>query len=358
MVGTHYIRLSNKKIAFDIKLERKITIIRGHSGTGKSTLVKTTLSYIKENYMYKNKSTANLSVLNGASIKNNISIIKDIEDDTIVVMDEDTIGLNSNELASVINESSFYFVIVTRERLSGIPYSVTSVMKMVTDKNNTHTLEPIYRPNRYSISKPNYIICEDSKSGYILFKLLDTNNNKVDTAYNKDNLLDKAEQTFKRTHQKILIIADGSAFGQYVNRLDSLIRENRLEAYLPESIEFVLLHSIIFRKDEEVQKILQNPLDYIESYYKSSEEFFEQLLNKKLLATGTGYNKSGLNSCFIDTCCGKGKICELLVKDRSLSKLDDLLSQMPIDFSNIFIDGVMNKNIVRHGNYYVESKQQ
>lgn len=356
MTGTHYIRLYGKKISFDIKLERKITIIRGNSGTGKSTLANAVFRRIndKSGLTYQDKSTATLDILLGGTIRKNVNEIKSIDTDTIVVIDEDTVGIESNELASAINKSESYFVIITREILAGIPYSINSVMKMVTDKNNLHTLEPIYKPNRNAICKPQYIICEDSKSGYILFKMIDTNNNKVMTAYNKDKILDKAEQLFNETHQKILIVADGAAFGQYVRRLAGLIKTNKLEAYLPDSFEFVLLHSAIFKNDKELQDIINNPLDHIDSQYKSAEEFFEQLLNKKLLETGIGYNKSGLNSCFIDACCGKGKICGLIVKDRSVDKLQDLLSQMPIDFSDIFIAGETNKHIVKHGTYYIE----
>ena len=42
------------------------------------------------------------------------------------------------------NNSNCYFVIVTREKLSGIPYSVDSIVKMITDKRNRHTIGPIY----------------------------------------------------------------------------------------------------------------------------------------------------------------------------------------------------------------------
>lgn len=139
MTGIHYIKLKNKKISFNIRLERKITIVRGYSGTGKSTLVKVVDQFIRENFMYKNNSTAKLNVLDSDSIKSNIYTLKYIcedEENNIVVMDEDTLGLSSNELANAINKSDCYFVIVTRERLSGIPYSINSVMKMVTDKNN------------------------------------------------------------------------------------------------------------------------------------------------------------------------------------------------------------------------------
>lgn len=52
--------------------------------------------------------------------------------------------MTSNEFAQAVNNSNCYFVIVTREKLSGIPYSVDSIVKMITDKRNRHTIGPIY----------------------------------------------------------------------------------------------------------------------------------------------------------------------------------------------------------------------
>lgn len=354
MKGVHYIRLENKRISFDIELKRKITIITGDSATGKSTLINEIDRLLNDGRSYKNNSTAELLVLSGKDIRNTLIRIR-MAKSMIILADESLGGLTSNEFAKTVNKSSCYFVIVTREMLSGIPYSVDSVVKMVTDKRNRHTVEPIYKNTSSAESvkcRPYYVVCEDSKSGFIFLKLIDTTDSRVFTALNKDGVIDKALEKFHTEHKPVLIFADGAAFGPYAKRLVSLQTFKGIDAYLPESFEFVLLHSPIFENDSQLQKVLNNVYNHIDSSCISAEQYFEQLLNEKIKETGTGYGKSGLNACLVDNCCGKGRPCQLLIKEKSIDKVQGLLEQLPIDFSSIFIDKTLNSKVVRIGNHY------
>ena len=39
MKGTYEVKVANSKVSFTLKLERNITVIRGNSATGKTTLI-------------------------------------------------------------------------------------------------------------------------------------------------------------------------------------------------------------------------------------------------------------------------------------------------------------------------------
>lgn len=359
MVGKQYINLYSKRYSFEIELERKITIIRGDSGTGKSTLINAAYKAITDG-SFRNKSSAEIMViLPGMKFK---TMLREILDTTnaIILMDENVPGLMSHEMGDAINESSCYFVIVTRDNLASIPYSINSVYGMETDNKGIHRLRPIYEPTKYVEKfQPNYIICEDSKSGFILFKMIDTHDDKVSSAGSKDNIVNKSLELYNKVHSKILIIADGSAIGPQIDSLRYLQSNYTftIAAWLPESFEFVLLHSIIFEHDEHIQAVISNPIDYVDSKYMSYEKYFEALLNNLLHNIGESYKKSGLNRCFVDKCCGKGRICRYVVRDRGIDKLLELIGKTPIDISSIF-DGELNKNVKPSGNMYVYKPEQ
>ncbi len=353
MVGIQYIRLKNKRIAFDIKLERKITIIQGDSGTGKSTLVDSANRALTDG-SFKNDSSAKLFVVPNIQKDKVLELIKN-ESNSIILIDEVIQGLSSPEMADVINNSNNYYVIITRDRLSSIPYSIDSVYEMITIDNNVHTLKRRYNKN-IDVVKPSILICEDSGSGYTLYKLIDSENNKVYTALGKDTVIDKAIQAYKNEHKSVTIIADGAAFGSQMENLIKMQKLFPISAYLPDSFEFVLLHSCIFENNLSIQNIINDPLNHIESSFASGERYFTYILNQLMNDIGISYKKSGLNRCFIDKCCETGLNCKYIIKNRSRNKLIELISKMPIDYSNIFINNKLNEKVKVKGMEYAADK--
>ena len=100
--------------------------------------------------------------------------------------------------------------------------------------------------------------------------------------------------------EKILVIADGAAFGPEMDRVLQLVqtREN-LMLYLPESFEWLILTSGIL-KDTEVAQILQTPFDYIDGKdYFSWERYFTALLTEKTTGTYLNYTKKTLNEAYL-----------------------------------------------------------
>ena len=120
---------------------------------------------------------------------------------------------------------------------------------------------------------------------------------QCDTANGKSNVF-----SYLKAHkdEKILVIADGAAFGPEMDRVLQLVltREN-LALYLPESFEWLVLSSGIL-KDTEVAQILQTPSDYIDSKeYFSWERYFTALLIEKAAGTYLNYTKKTLNKAYL-----------------------------------------------------------
>ncbi len=125
MKGSYHIVIENKKIRYEFDIKRNITIFRGDSATGKTLLVDLIRSY------YDRGSSSGVTitcdrkcrVVEGADWE---LIIKNTFD-SIVFIDETNKFLRSKHFAHVIKNTSNYYVLITREDLSTLPYSVDEI---------------------------------------------------------------------------------------------------------------------------------------------------------------------------------------------------------------------------------------
>ncbi len=125
MKGRHRVIIQNKRVKYDFEVRRNITVIRGDSATGKTTLVEMIQEY------YENGTDSgiecqcdkNCVVLEGRNWEIILSTIRD----SIVFIDEGNRFVASKEFAQMIRESDNYYVIVTREGLEALPYSVEEI---------------------------------------------------------------------------------------------------------------------------------------------------------------------------------------------------------------------------------------
>lgn len=125
MKGKYRVTIQNKKIKYDFEIRRNITIIRGDSATGKTALV----DMVREYYQNGEDSGIELHcskmciVLEGRNWKTQLSLIQD----SIVFIDEGNHFVSSKDFSSEIQNTDNYYVIVTRESLSALPYSINEI---------------------------------------------------------------------------------------------------------------------------------------------------------------------------------------------------------------------------------------
>lgn len=103
-------------------------------------------------------------------------------------------------------------------------------------------------------------------------------------------------------NEKILVIADGATFGSEISKVLQLIygRKN-VAIYLPESFEWMILSSGIL-KSNAVDKMLDEPSEYIESKkYFSWERFFTATLIEETKDNYMTYAKRKLNLVYLET---------------------------------------------------------
>ena len=302
MKGIHKVVVGTKYLKYEFELRRNLTIIRGNSATGKTTLVDMIRTHMNDGESGPVTLNCDKScyVVEGNLWKGQLDNIQD----SIVFIDEGNEFVKTKDFARAIQQTDNYYVIVTREGLPALPYSVEEVYgirtsgKYGTLKRSYHSFYRIYPDSTTEKIKPEKILTEDSNSGYQFFDAVCTEHQmQCDTANGKSNVF-----SYLKVHkdEKILVIADGAAFGPEMDRVLQLVQTRKnLALYLPESFEWLILSSGIL-KDAETTQILQTPSGYIDSKkYFSWERYFTALLTEKTTGTYLNYTKKTLNGAYL-----------------------------------------------------------
>lgn len=167
MRGKHRVVVSTKRLRYDFVLRRSLTIIRGDSATGKTTLVDMIQEYVNNPSGSPVELVCDKAcyVLSGALWKEQLLGMQD----SIVFIDEGNEFVKTDDFAGEIQKTDNYYVIVSRESLSSLPYSVEEIYgirtsgKYGTLKQSYHEFYRIYGQDVLKNEvKPEIVITEDS----------------------------------------------------------------------------------------------------------------------------------------------------------------------------------------------------
>ena len=305
MKGQYHIVVQNKRLHYELTVRRNITLIRGDSGTGKTTLV----NMIEQ--AFKKGASSGISVVCErpcrALREDDWDIRLSNTHKHIIFLDEDSQFIKSKEFAAAVKASDNYFVIVTREDLPNLPYSAEEIFE-IHASGKYHDLRRMYQGMHqiYGLEtlsekvKPDAVVTEDSNSGFEFFRAVCGEHNIIcQSAEGKSNLRDAASTASEGTEQ-VLIVADGAAIGSEMTELYHLMKKNpRVKCFLPESFEWLILRSGLI-DGNMIRDILDHPEDAIESQeYFSWERFFTALLVECTKDSYLRYSKSRLNEAYL-----------------------------------------------------------
>lgn len=307
MKGSYWFRAKSKKVLFEFSIRRNITVIKGDSATGKTTLLRILYEYLR------------MGKQSGYAVSTNVSYYVYIRDEvgrdwkdalyplknTVVFIEENNEFVFTKEFASFVKKSGNYFVFVTRAPLKMLPYSIHEIYEIITDgkrtdiKESYHEFREIY--SNYPIIENNKIqniVTEDSNSGY-QFWTHAFKNSHVTSSNGNGNLIKQVEELGPGD---ALVIADGAAFGSLMESCMSSFQvqtDRRISLWLPESFEYLILKSGVL-KSERITQILENISEYVEcEKYESWESFFTELLVTLTAGGVEKYSKNVLNAYYL-----------------------------------------------------------
>ena len=147
MKGRHVIGVTSRKATYRLELERKVSVIKGNSGTGKSSLIRLISEYLefgkKSGIKISVDSSASLGVLTNSS---EWEKVLDSVHNTILFIDEDVDYLYSEGFQKELWKADCYMVIVSRSgSFMGLPYSISGIYELVTEKKGENTATSMYR---------------------------------------------------------------------------------------------------------------------------------------------------------------------------------------------------------------------
>lgn len=302
MKGKCKVIVRNNKLHYEFEIKRNITIIQGDSATGKTTLINMLrqAENLGESSGVDVLSNVPCRILEGVSWK----LILQNTAGTIFFIDEENAFINTEEFAAEVRGSDNYFVLITRENLYNLPYSVEEIYGLYASGRYQNTkkiyqqMYRIYSDIQELPIKPELFIVEDSNSGYEFFKAVsDERNLECESAGGKSNIFSKIKNVKNR---EVCVIADGAAIGPEMNGLYEISHKKKnIHLYLPESFEWIVLKSGLI-DDREIRKILETPELFIDSKkYFSWERFFTNLLIEKTKNSYLQYRKSAINKTYL-----------------------------------------------------------
>lgn len=307
MKGSYWFKAKSKKVLFEFSIRRNITVIKGDSATGKTTLLHILYEYLRigrqSGYSVSTNAAYYVYLRDevGRSWKDALYPLKN----TVIFIEENNDFIFSKEFAAFVRKSGNYFVLVTRAPLKMLPYSIHEIYEIITDgkrtdiKESYHEFKEIY--SNYPIMENNKIqnvVTEDSNSGYQFWTQLFSKRN-VSSSNGNGNII---KQVKSLKSGDTLVIADGSAFGSLIEDCVGSFQAQsarRISLWLPESFEYLILQSGVL-KSAKISEIMDNIPEYVEcEKYESWERFFTELLVQMTADRVDWYSKNTLNSYYL-----------------------------------------------------------
>lgn len=316
MIGTVQVSVKNSRNSYTFTLKRNITILSGDSGTGKTTLYNMIADYNLDGKQSGVTISCDkpLIALGRRRWEEDLAEIQN----SVIVIDEDNQYIRTREFAKAVQNSSNYYLIITRNYLHNLPYSVEEIYEITGNKNKKfkhmyNEIDYIYdSPTKGLLPfKPEVIITEDSNSGFQFFHTIAKQNGiECVSARGKSNI-NLLINSF--SDKSIAVIADGAAFGADIKSLVQRQRlsVNKIAIYLPESFEWIILKSGLVSDPE--WEAVEIPEEYIDSSkYVSWERYFAELLID--VTKDTGFQKYS-----------KHRLEDFYLHEKSIQKIKDFI---------------------------------
>lgn len=304
MRGTHAVYVANRRLDYRFELRRNITIVRGNSGTGKTTLYEMVADHTRLGQDSGVQISCDKDCVALVDLDWRAQLLR--TRDSIVFLDEDAAYAASPEFARTIRETDNYYVIITREALYALPYSVEEIYQ-IRASGRYHRFERMYHldeAHAYEAGDSRIashyatVLVEDSHSGFqFLQHRVATTDIECVSAKGSASIYG-----WLREHvgQRVFVLADGAAFGAEAARVLALQDEHpdTITICLPESFGWLILASGILR-EQAIERVLNDPGSAIESkIYVSWEQFFTSFLRDITRGTPFAYSKAHLAQAY------------------------------------------------------------
>lgn len=327
MKGKHIVSITSRRAEYRLELERKITVIKGKSGTGKSSVIRLVSDYLElgkdSGIKVTVSSSTRLLVLTNSSDWD--TVMPSLRN-TIIFFDEDVRYIYTEAFQKALWTADCYAVIISRSgQFTGLPFAVSSIYELVTERNGKNTITSMYHlyEEKHKRNDFDLVVTEDSNSGYEMAKYaFDSEKMRVISAGGNASVYRTLMKNGGENDQ-ICVDVDGAAFGPYIEPVLKFAElQGTISVSAPESFEFILLHLDSVMKHLSLDHgELSRTYDFCDSKdFITWERYYENLLNEITTEhLGFSYGKSKLNPYFLNGRCAElfiEQICKSFIKHR------------------------------------------
>lgn len=300
MTGKYEIEIYNNRVHYFLTVKRNITILQGDSATGKTELIRLISDY-EENGTSSGivvKCDLPCTVLTAVDWESRLDRLER----HIIFIDETATFLKTKQFAERVRGADNYFVIVTRDDLPQLPYSVDEIygLRNVSDGTKYKSFKKVYNEmyHLYNLRepgkmKPDVVITEDTNAGFEGFCAVYGDICKAAGGKSRIYHSIRGEQS-----QSILAIVDGAAFGSEIGKIYRYLQMGvrNCVIYAPESFEYLLLKAGVL---DVPTTVVETTYEYADSVdYISWEEFYTAYLIQISQNTVYRYSKSKLGEVY------------------------------------------------------------
>lgn len=303
--------LKARRLAYDILIQGKYTMLQGMSGTGKTRFVRLASQYT-QGAPVEYTGPGTLYCAGGMDPSKFVRLIETCQGD-VFLMDEEYDSLGYHDFLRKILTSPNYFIIVSREGLRTLPYGVESLCVMEGGPAHYYMSESYpQRMWRQHSSRAGKLLCEDEGNGYECAKrILQRYGYSVDTAKGKDKIVAKIK-TYD-VLANIVVAVDVCGLSCTAHALFAMMsRYKNLSISSSRSFEWCALQS------EAVGGTTQyNIIDAAMLKYRSEESYYEGELSRLIKECyGLAYKKNDSDVCSL-LCSGRTSVGKQVVgRDR------------------------------------------
>lgn len=143
MLGSHHIIIESPRLKYEFTIKRFITLIQGNTATGKTTLIDLIQEFARNGFQgpVRIQSDVSCSVFYGTETDWGPFISN--KKNNIIFIDEGFTFIRTKAFAESIKGTDNYYVLITREALPCLPYSINEIYGIRTS-GKYHFPEKIY----------------------------------------------------------------------------------------------------------------------------------------------------------------------------------------------------------------------
>lgn len=147
MKGSYHFKVKSKKMLFEFTVRRNITVIKGDSATGKTTLLHMMYEYLRvgKESGYSVSATGDYYVYLRSEVGRTWQETLFPLRNTIIFIEENNKFVFSREFAEFVKTSGNYFVLVNRSPFKMLPYSIHEIYEIITDEKRVDVKESYHQ---------------------------------------------------------------------------------------------------------------------------------------------------------------------------------------------------------------------